>query len=307
MPESTAPGVTVRAPAKINLHLGVGPVRPDGFHPLATAYQAISLFSTVTATPAEDWSVTCTAAVGIDVAGVPLDDTNLALRAARLLAAEAGVDQPVALHLDKGIPVAGGLAGGSADGAAALLACSVLWDLSLPPARLLELAGELGSDVPFGLLGGSASGHGRGELVEPLEDNGRYDWVVLTFPTGMSTPAVYADFDALHAGRDVPDPEIPPALVEALRAGNARALAQAVGNDLQAASLRLRPQLSEPLRAGLDASAYAALVSGSGPTCLFLCGDPDHAAQVAAALAPYGRAQVCHGPVAGATVVDGVA
>ena len=147
MPEPTAPGVTVRAPAKINLHLGVGPVRPDGFHPLATAYQAISLFSTVTATPAEDWSVTCTAAVGIDVAGVPLDDTNLAMRAARLLAAEAGVDQPVALHLDKGIPVAGGLAGGSADGAAALLACSVLWDLSLPPARLLELAGELGIEV----------------------------------------------------------------------------------------------------------------------------------------------------------------
>ena len=297
------PGVTVRAPAKINLHLGVGPVRPDGYHPLATAYQAISLFSTVTATPADAWSVSCKGAVGIDVSGVPLDDTNLALRAAKLLAREAGVDQPVALHLDKGIPVAGGLAGGSAEGAAALLACNLLWDLSLPPTRLLELAGELGSDVPFGLVGGSASGHGRGELVEPLEDNGRYDWVVLTFDSGMSTPAVYADFDVLHEGVDVPDPEIPPALVEALRTGSAKALAEAVGNDLQPASLRLRPQLAEPLRAGLDASAYAALVSGSGPTCLFLCGDADHAAEVAAALATYGRALVCHGPVPGATVV----
>jgi 4-diphosphocytidyl-2-C-methyl-D-erythritol kinase len=303
MPDTTTPGVAVRAPAKINLHLGVGPVRADGFHPLATAYQAISLFSTVTATPAEEWAVTCTGELGIDVTGVPLDDTNLALRAARLLAAEADVDQPVALHIDKGIPVAGGLAGGSADGAAALLACSVLWDLSLPPSRLLALAGELGSDVPFGLLGGTASGHGRGELVEPLEDTGRYDWVVLTFPSGMSTPAVYADFDALHADTTVAEPGIPPALLDALRAGDARALAGAVGNDLQPASLRLRPQLAGPLQAGLDASALAALVSGSGPTCLFLTGDADHAAEVAAALASYGRAQVCHGPVAGATVL----
>ena len=135
MTELTQPGVAVRAPAKINLHLGVGPVRADGFHPLATAYQAISLFSTVTATPAEDWSVTCAGGVGIDVSGVPLDDTNLALRAARLLAGECDVDQPVALHIDKGIPVAGGLAGGSADAAATLLACSVLWDLSLPPMK----------------------------------------------------------------------------------------------------------------------------------------------------------------------------
>jgi 4-diphosphocytidyl-2-C-methyl-D-erythritol kinase len=278
-------------------------VRADGFHPLATAYQAISLFSTVTATPADDWTVTCSGALGVDTSGVPLDDTNLALRAARLLAAETGVDQPVALHLDKGIPVAGGLAGGSADGAAALLACNLLWDLALPPGRLLELAGRLGSDVPFALLGGTAAGHGRGELVEPLVDAGRYDWVVLTFESGMSTPAVYREFDVLHEGADVPDPEIPPALLAALRSGSARALADAVGNDLQPASLRMRPQLADPLQAGLDASAWAALVSGSGPTCLFLCGDADHAAGVAAALAPYGRALVCHGPVPGAMVV----
>ncbi len=303
MTESIDPGVAVRAPAKINLHLGVGPVRADGFHPLATAYQAISLFSTVTATPAEQWSLTCSGGVGIDVSGVPLDDTNLALRAAKLLARSAEVDQPVALHLDKGIPVAGGLAGGSADAAAALLACSVLWDLSLPPTRLVELAAQLGSDVPFGLLGDTAAGHGRGELVEPLPDAGSYDWVVLTFPTGMSTPAVYAEFDAGHGGAPVADPEIPAALLDALRRGDVRALAGAVGNDLQPASLRLRPQLAEPLQAGLDASALTALVSGSGPTCLFLCSDADHAARVAAALAAYGRAQVCHGPVPGATIV----
>lgn len=255
MPEPTPTVVTVRAPAKINLHLGVGPVRPDGFHPLATAYQAISLCSSVSASPSTDWSVTCTPGEGIDVAAVPLDDSNLALRAARLLAEHAGVTTPVTLHIDKGIPVAGGLAGGSADGAAALLACDTLWELDTPRSTLLDLAGQLGSDVPFGLVGGSAAGHGRGEVVTPLTDTGRYDWVVLTDPVGMSTPAVYAEFDVLHDGLVVPDPEIPSALVDALAAGDARALAGSVGNDLQPASLRLRPELAEPLQAGLDATA----------------------------------------------------
>lgn len=303
MPEPTRTEVSVRAPAKINLHLGVGPVRPDGFHPLATAYQAISLFSTVTAIPAEDWSVSCSPGEGVDVSAVPLDDTNLALRAAKLLAEHAGVDRSVALHIDKAIPVAGGLAGGSADGAAALLACDTLWGLETPREELLVLAGQLGSDVPFGLVGGSAAGHGHGEVVTELVDNGRYDWVVLTSPEGMSTPAVYAEFDALKDGLPIPDPEIPAALIDALAAGDVRALAAAVGNDLQPAALGLRPELAGPLQAGLDATALAALVSGSGPTCLFLCEDSDHAATVAAALSAYGRAVVASGPVDGATVL----
>jgi 4-diphosphocytidyl-2-C-methyl-D-erythritol kinase len=295
--------VSVRAPAKINLHLGVGPVRADGYHPLATAYQAIELFSTVTATLADEWRVTCTARDGIDAGLVPVDDTNLAVRAAKLLAKHAGVDRPVALHIDKGITVAGGLAGGSADGAAALLACATVWDLDTSDEDLQRMAGELGSDVPFGLVGGSAAGHGRGELVTPLEDTGRYPWVMLTFGDGMSTPAVYAEYDALHAGTTILDPEIPPALVDALRTGDVVALAQAVGNDLQPASLRLRPALAEPLRVGVEASALAALVSGSGPTCLFLAEDDDHAVHVAAALAPYGRVVVADGPAPGATVI----
>jgi 4-diphosphocytidyl-2-C-methyl-D-erythritol kinase len=295
--------VTVRAPAKINLHLGVGPLRADGFHTLATAYQAVSLFSTVTARAASAWSVSCDGLTGIDVSGVPLDDSNLALRAARLLAQRAGVDQPVALHIDKGIPVAGGLAGGSADGAAALLACDALWELGTPREELLALAGELGSDVPFALVGGSAAGHGRGELVTPLEDNGDWTWVVLTFGEGMSTPAVYREYDVLHAGLQLAEPEIPRHLVDALRTGNVHELSASVGNDLQPASLRLRPALGEPLRAGLEATAYTALVSGSGPTCLFLCGDADHAERVAAALASYGTVTVARGPAPGAEVV----
>lgn len=303
MPEPDPRSVSVRAPAKINLHLGVGPVRADGFHPLATAYQAISLFSTVTASPAQEWAITCSAAEGIDVCGVPLDQTNLALRAAMLLAEHAGVDRRARLHLDKGIPVAGGLAGGSADAAAALLACDRLWGLDTPTEDLLALAAELGSDVPFGLVGGSAAGHGRGEVVSALEDAGRYDWVVLTFAEGMSTPAVYAEFDRLHAQNEVPDPEIPPALVAALVEGDVLGLAGAVGNDLEPASLRLRPDLAEPLQAGLDASALAALVSGSGPTCLFLCADAAHAERVAAAVSSYGRVLQATGPVPGARVL----
>jgi 4-diphosphocytidyl-2-C-methyl-D-erythritol kinase len=295
--------VVVRAPAKINLHLGVGPLRPDGYHALATAYQAVSLFSTVTVRPAARWSVSCHGQAGIDISGVPLDDANLALRAARLLAERAGVDQPVDLHIDKGIPVAGGLAGGSADGAAALLACDTLWELGTPRDELLALAGRLGSDVPFALVGGSAAGHGRGELVTPLEDNGAWSWVVLTFGNGMSTPAVYREYDVLHDGLALRDPEIPSRLVEALRSGDVAALAGAVGNDLQPASLRLRPALVEPLRAGLEETAYAALVSGSGPTCLFLCGDPDHAARVAASLSAYGQVTVATGPAPGAEVL----
>ncbi len=293
----------MQAPAKINLHLGVGPVRADGFHPLATAYQAISLTSRVTARDASAWSLTCVGHDGVDVAEVPLDDSNLALRAARLLGERVGTGRPVALHLDKGIPVAGGLAGGSADAAATLLACATLWQVDADAADLIGLAGELGSDVPFGLVGGTAAGHGRGELVTPIHDTGRYDWVVLTFDFGVSTPAAYAEFDRVHAGAEIADPEIPAALTRALEHGSAPELAAALGNDLHPATLRLRPELGEPLRAGLDASALAALISGSGPTCLFLAEDPDHAERVAAALTSYGRARIAYGPVPGAELI----
>jgi 4-diphosphocytidyl-2-C-methyl-D-erythritol kinase len=303
MPESLAhpSEVSVRVPAKINLHLGVGGVREDGFHPLATVYQAISLHSTVTVTPADDWVVTCQAAPGIAVDKVPLDDTNLALRAARLLAGRAGVEGRVHVHLDKGIPVAGGLAGGSADAAATLLACDTLWGLGRDD--LAELAAELGSDVPFALVGGTASGLGRGEVVEPLPDAGRHDWVVLVFDDGLSTPHVYREYDALHDGLTVPAPQIPQTLLDALDSGSTADLAAALSNDLQQASLSLRPELADALRAGLDASALAALVSGSGPTCLFLAQDADHARRVAAELSSYGHVLTAHGPVPGAEVV----
>ncbi|NYG58649.1 4-diphosphocytidyl-2-C-methyl-D-erythritol kinase [Nocardioides daedukensis] len=302
MPEPTLRAVSARAAAKINLHLGVGAPGPDGFHPLATVYQAISLFSTITVTPADDWSVTCQAAPGIAVDQVPLDETNLALRAAKLLAERAGVTHPVNIHIAKGIPVAGGLAGGSADAAAALVACDALWGLDRPD--LAELAAELGSDVPFCLVGGTARGLGRGEIVSPLPDPGRYDWVLLTFGEGLSTPEVYGEHDAIYDGLARPEPDLPDALIDALAAGSVTDLAAALSNDLQEASLSLRPALASPLRAGIDAGALAALVSGSGPTCLFLARDADHAASLAAELTSYGEVLTAHGPVAGAMVVE---
>ncbi|MDT0203754.1 4-(cytidine 5'-diphospho)-2-C-methyl-D-erythritol kinase [Nocardioides sp. AE5] len=304
MPEPRAREVVVRAPAKINLHLGVGGVREDGFHPLATVYQAIALFSTVTVVPADQWAVTCRAEPGIAVDQVPLGPTNLALRAARLLAERHGIEKPVAIHLDKGIPVAGGLAGGSADAAATLLACAHLW--GLPTDDLAGLAAELGSDVPFGLVGGTASGLGRGEVIAPLVDNGEHHWVLLTFEDGLSTPAVYAEFDALHDGLEVPEPVIPDALVSALASGSSTALGGVLGNDLQEAALSLRPALDDVLRAGREAGALAGLVSGSGPTCLFLARDMAHRVELADRLAggvAGAKVLTAHGPVPGATVV----
>lgn len=296
--------VTASAPAKINLHLGVGPVRADGYHPLATVYQAIGLLDEVTVTPASTYSVTVTGNPRLTLTHVPLDDSNIAVRAARLLAEHAGVHGAVAIRIDKGIPVAGGMAGGSADAAATLVACDALWGLAYPREVLMELAGHLGSDVPFALCGGTAVGSGRGELVAPAMVQGDYWWVVVESPDGLSTPAVYAEFDALHAEAPVPDPVIPEALMEALRNSDLPGVADAMGNDLEPAALRLRPELGEVLAAGVQAGALGSLLSGSGPSCLFLCEDKEHAVAVVTALrdAGLGPVSMARGPVGGAGI-----
>lgn len=294
--------VTVAAPAKINLHLGVGPGRPDGFHTLATVYQAIGLYDEVTVAAASTTTLDVVGD-GVDVSDVPTDASNLVLRAAALLAARAGLDAPpVAMRIRKRIPVAGGMAGGSADAAAALLACDRLWDLRTPRAELLRLAAELGSDVPFCLVGGTATGTGRGELVEPVEDTGEYLWVVALPGGGLSTPGVYREFDRLHPRP--PEPGIPDRLLHALRAGDTGALARALTNDLQPAALDLRPGLADVLARGRSAGALAAMVSGSGPTCLFLAGDKDAAAALRDRLGSAGVGTLlATGPVPGAHVL----
>ncbi|GAA1567766.1 4-(cytidine 5'-diphospho)-2-C-methyl-D-erythritol kinase [Streptomyces globosus] len=302
---STAPaagGVTVRVPAKVNVQLAVGAARPDGFHDLANVFLAVSLYDEVTVTPADALAVTCS---GPDADQVPLDRTNLAARAAELLAARSGRPGGAAVHIHiaKNIPVAGGMAGGSADGAGALLACDRLWGLDTPVAELLGMCAELGSDVPFSLLGGAALGTGRGELLTPL-DAGSFHWVFAVADGGLSTPAVFREFDRLAEGREIPEPQASPALLAALASGDPDALAGALANDLQPAALSLRPELERTLAAGTAAGALAGIVSGSGPTTAFLVRDGEAAAKVAAALEASGTCRTTRtatSPTAGAT------
>jgi len=278
--------VTVVAPAKVNLSLGVGAVRPDGYHELVTVYQAIGLHDEVVARPAAGFSVEVAGAERRAVSEVPTDESNLAVRAARLLADHHGVDGGVHLTLTKAIPVAGGLAGGSADAAAALVACAELWGTTTPRDELLALAAELGSDVPFALVGGTAIGTGRGEVLAPALVGSEHWWVVLESPAGLSTPEVYREFDRERAGS--PPARPPEAVLEALRRGDVTALGAALGNDLQPAALRLRPELAEHLERGLESSALGAVLAGSGPTCLFLADGQAHAREVADHLRGHG-------------------
>lgn len=299
--------VNVRVPAKINLCLGVGPVRVDGYHPLATVYQAVDLHDEVRATVRDDDAITVAVHSDLDarteVGVVPDGDDNLAVKAARLLRERTGVSSGVDLAIRKVIPVAGGMAGGSADAAAALVACNEAWGTGLTRPALEVLAGQLGSDVPFLLHGGNAVGGGRGETVSPVLARGSYHWVFAMAHEGLSTQAVFAEFDRLNAGADVPEPVVPDALLAALRAGDAEALGGALSNDLTEAALSLRPELEDTLSIGIEAGALGAILSGSGPTALFLANDEAHSLDIAFALSSAsGCADVVQsrGPVPGA-------
>ncbi|SCK10247.1 4-(cytidine 5'-diphospho)-2-C-methyl-D-erythritol kinase [Streptomyces sp. WMMB 322] len=308
-PQGAADGLTVRVPAKVNVQLAVGGLRPDGFHGLANVFLAVGLHDEVTASPYEGFRLTVS---GTDAEHVPLDESNLATRAARLLAAHHGREPHVRLHIAKDIPVAGGMAGGSADAAGALLACDALWGTRTSRDELLALCAELGSDVPFALVGGAALGQGRGELLTPLETGGTFHWVFALADGGLSTPEVYRECDRLReasgtgAGIDsVPEPRPSERLLDALRTGDAAELAASVSNDLQAAALSLRPSLADTLKTGTAAGASAALVSGSGPTCAFLAADAASAAAIASALEESGHcraARTTTAPAPGATL-----
>ncbi len=304
-PLSPTTSVRVRVPAKINLTLKVGTPRSDGYHPLATVYQAVSLFDEVVA----DWAPPgeFTVAVTGEGAGmVPTDARNLAVRAARLLVSTYGPNDGLgaAMTITKAIPVSGGLAGGSADGAAALLACATLWDLDLSDDDLRGLGAHLGSDVPFALLGGTAVGSGRGEQIAPALTTGTYHWVLAFGWHGLSTPAVYRHFDELNP--EPAPPQVSPELMNALRAGDAVQLGRTLSNDLQPAALDLQPQLRRTLQAGLELGALGAMVSGSGPTCAFLVAGEPAAIDLSVALSGEGVCRAVRrtvAPVSGARVV----
>lgn len=300
--------VTVRVPGKVNLFLGVGDLRDDGYHDLTTVFHAVSLLDEVTVTTADTLSVELS---GEGVESLPTDSRNLAWRAAELMADHVGRTPDVAISIEKSIPVAGGMAGGSADAAAVLVAMNHLWELGVPRRDLHTMAAELGSDVPFALHGGTALGTGRGEELATVLARSTFHWVLAFAHKGLSTPKVFGELDRLRAtaGANRAEPARladPEPMLAALASGNADQLAPLLGNDLQAAALSLYPQLRRTLRAGLEAGALAALVSGSGPTCAFLCPSSPAAIDIGARLAGAGvcrTVRVASGPVQGARVV----
>ena len=335
MPEDVRDQVRAKAPAKVNLFLGVGEVRDDGYHELRTVYQSVDLWETVTLTAADadsvsvdgpgnrgsggsdgrgsDGRVSGGRVSGDLTADVPTDASNLAMRAVDLIRVEARCEQPVAVHIEKQIPVAGGMAGGSADAAAALLAANQLFGLGLGREQLEQRAATLGSDVPFCLRGGTVIGTGRGEhLVPMLHGRMRLSYVVATAEGGLSTPEVFGELDRLRA-EGSPAQGSPArrgdldALTRAISGGDEQGFARAVGNDLQAAALSLRPDLHATLRALDRTGALVSMVSGSGPTCFGAFPDRSAALEAAASLAETGVARelfVIHGPTGGAHLVE---
>lgn len=295
--------VTARAPAKVNLHLGVGRLRDDGFHSLSTVFQAVSLYDEVTV---EDSGTLSVMIVGEGVDEVPTDTSNLAARAAIALASHVGREPTVQITIRKGIPVAGGMAGGSADAAATLVALDALWHTALAPEVLHGLAIDLGSDVPFCLLGGTALGTGRGEQLTRVLVRGTYHWVFALADNGLSTPAVYAEFDRLRLAEPTVESVTANKLMSALGSGDARRLGATLHNDLQQPALRLKPALRQTLDAGREAHALGAIVCGSGPTCAFLVEGDAEAVALVAALAGSGTCRTvrrAQGPVPGARVI----
>lgn len=293
----------MRAPAKLNLHLSVGALRPDGFHDLTTVFQAIGLYDEVTLERADALTVV---AEGPGAGSVPLDATNLAARAVVLLAERTGNDPRVAIHLRKAIPVAGGCAGGSADAAAALVGCDALWGTSQTKEQLARMGAELGSDVPFSLHGGTALGTGRGEHLTPVLGQGSYSWVLALSYAGLSTPAVYAELDRQRETGPVGVVSDPSEVLAALRSGDPVAVGHALANDLQPAALALAPALRDVLDAARSLGALGAVVSGSGPTVAVLARDNTHGEALAGALEQSGTCAgvlLAGGPVPGAKAV----
>lgn len=307
LPEGTPTQVLVRAPGKVNLALRVGPLGDDGYHELATVFLALDLVDELHAELADDLSVH----LAHDEAreDVPLDDTNLAYRAAVLLRERAGITAGARLTITKRIPVAGGMGGGSADAAAALIACDALWGLDTPWDELLELAAELGADVPFSLQGGAAIGRGHGDELDAIPAPHDFHFVLVTSEEGLSTPKCYRALDLLRAEGALPEAALPltisDELLAALAQGDAVGLAAELTNDLEAAALVIRPDLAETIHAGALAGAIGGIVSGSGPTIALLAGSRAAAEEIAKTLAAEGqRVHVASGPARGAHLVD---
>ncbi|MEO5533853.1 MAG: 4-(cytidine 5'-diphospho)-2-C-methyl-D-erythritol kinase [Pseudolysinimonas sp.] len=300
--------VRVRAPGKINVFLSVGALQDDGYHDVAIAYQAVALYEDVRVSESDDFTISVSGSV--ELGRVPLDDTNIAIKAARLLAFHTGYAGGVQIEIDKHVPVTGGMGGGSADAAATLLACDALWGTDLPRDEMLDLARQLGADVPFAFTGGTAIGTGRGDELSPALAQGTFQWVLALADFGLSTQTVYGELDR-HRERHAsemspanPAPSVDADVLQALRAGDPRMLAAAMHNDLQAPALHLEPSLANVIETGERNGALAGIISGSGPTVAFLAADLDTALELQVALSA-ARFNVVRatGPVHGARLI----
>lgn len=302
----TSNSVTVRVPAKVNLQLSVGPREADGYHGLVSVFQAISIYDDVTLTKTHPGDGITISIIGDHTHGVPEDHSNLAAKAAHLMAQEFDIDIDVHIEVKKSIPVAGGMAGGSADAAAVIVGIDALYHLGATRDEMLEIGAKLGSDVPFMINGGTAIGQGRGDQLTAALSRGTYHWVLALSTVGLSTPAVYTECDRLRAGQEIAAPQTSDLLMQALLAADPKSVGSALVNDLQAAACSLRPALDLVLEVGRDYGALGAIVSGSGPTVAFLVNDEEQGLDLAVALTASGvvgsvaRAQ---GPVHGAKVI----
>jgi len=298
--------VTVKVPAKVNLQLAVGPLETDGFHNLVTVFQAISIYDEVTIRKSDPGSGVTISIVGDHVHGVPADDTNLAVKAAQLLAQSFEIEIDVYIEVNKAIPVAGGMAGGSADAAAVIVGINDLYNLDMTRDEILNLGAQLGSDVPFMINGGTAIGQGRGDQLTAALSRGTYHWVLALSSVGLSTPAVYQECDRLRSGLDIAAPQTSDGLMQSLLAADAKAVGLALHNDLQSAACSLRPALALVLDVGEEYGALGAIVSGSGPTVAFLVANEEQGLDLAVALTSsgvVGSVVRAFGPVHGAKVI----
>ncbi|MEI6220010.1 MAG: 4-(cytidine 5'-diphospho)-2-C-methyl-D-erythritol kinase [Actinomycetes bacterium] len=300
-------GVVVRVPGKVNLQLSVGPLDSDGYHEVTTVFQAISIYDDVTVRFAEPGSGITLEISGTTASGVPNDSTNLAYQAAQLMIDRHDLDSDIAIHIKKEIPVAGGMAGGSADAAAVIVAFDALYELGMSRDGMEKIGAELGSDVPFAITGGIAIGRGHGDHLTPVLARGSYNWVLAMAPQGLSTQAVYNECDRLRTGLDISRPQVGDQILQALRAGDSVMVGKSLSNDLQSAACSLRPALRLVLDVGIDYGAQGAIVSGSGPTVAFLVADEERALDLTVALSASGvvagviRAT---GPTFGARVIE---
>jgi 4-diphosphocytidyl-2-C-methyl-D-erythritol kinase len=300
-------GVVARVPAKVNLQLSVGPLGSDGYHEVTTVFQAISLFDDVSVATAPVGNGLSIDITGQTSNGVPADSSNLAIRAAELMIKNYDLPADLAIKLKKEIPVAGGMAGGSADAAGVIVGLDSLFELGLSRDEMESIGSKIGSDVPFSICGGVAIGSGRGDQITPALAKGNYFWVLALSNQGLATPSVYQECDRLREGLSIATPQVSEPLMQALRAGDAKALGKALSNDLQSAACSLRPALRLVLDVGVDYGALGGIVSGSGPTVAFLVSSDEHAMDLTVALSASGVVSSvarATGPVSGARIIE---